>query len=205
MSDVLTLAAQPRERGGKGASRAIRREGRVPAVIYGGKESASAIHVEAKSLIKILNTGLFLNSVVEIEIDGKKHMTLPRDVQFHPVTSRPLHVDFLRVSRHSQVVVQVPVRFQNEDASPGLKRGGVLNVVRHEIEVRCPANAIPDEIFIDVTGFEVGESIHISSVTLPADVTPTIDRDFTIATIAAPSALKSQDGAEETAEGEAEA
>ena len=202
MSDVLTLAAEARDRAGKGASRAMRREGRVPAVIYGNKESAVSIHVEEKLLVRMLNTGHFMNSVVEIELDGKKHRTLPRDVQFHPVTDRPIHVDFLRVAANALITVNVPVRFENEAASPGLKRGGVLNVVRHEVEVKVPANAIPDDIVVDVTGFDVGDSIHISSVKLPKNVTPVIDRDFTIATIAAPSGLKSQEAAaEEAAEG----
>ena len=201
MSDVLTLAAEARDRAGKGASRAMRREGRVPAVIYGNKESAVAIHVEEKRLVKLLHTGHFMNSVVEIEVDGKTHRTLPRDVQFHPVTDRPIHVDFLRLSANATITVNVPVRFENEAASPGLKRGGVLNVVRHEIEVKAPADAIPDDILVDVTGFDVGDSIHISAVKLPKGVTPVIDRDFTIATIAAPSGLKSQEAAEDAAEG----
>lgn len=201
MSDVLTLAAEARDRAGKGASRAVRREGRVPAVIYGNKEAAVSIHVEEKRLVKLLSTGHFMNSVVEIELDGKTHRTLPRDVQFHPVTDRPIHVDFLRVSANALITVNVPVRFENEAASPGLKRGGVLNVVRHEVEVKVPANAIPDDIVVDVAGFDVGDSIHISAVKLPKNVTPVIDRDFTIATIAAPSGLKSQEAAEEAAEG----
>jgi large subunit ribosomal protein L25 len=201
MSEVLTLAAEARDRAGKGASRAVRREGRVPAVIYGNKESAVAIHVEEKRLVKLLHTGHFMNSVVEIEVDGKTHRTLPRDVQFHPVTDRPIHVDFLRLSANATITVNVPVRFENEAASPGLKRGGVLNVVRHEIEVKAPADAIPDDILVDVTGFDVGDSIHISAVKLPKGVTPVIDRDFTIATIAAPSGLKSQEAAEDAAEG----
>lgn len=201
MSDVLTLAAEARDRAGKGASRAVRREGRVPAVIYGNREAALSIHVEEKLLTKMLHTGHFMNSVVEITVDGKTHRTLPRDVQFHPVSDRPIHVDFLRVSADSLITVNVPVRFENEAASPGLKRGGVLNVVRHEIEMKCPANAIPDDIVVDVTGFDVGDSIHISSVKLPEGVKPVIDRDFTIATIAAPSGLKSQEAAEEAAEG----
>lgn len=199
MSDVLTLAAEARDRAGKGASRAVRREGRVPAVIYGNKEAAVPIHVEEKLLTKMLHTGHFMNSVVEITVDGKTHRTLPRDVQFHPVTDRPIHVDFLRVSADSLITVNVPVRFENEAASPGLKRGGVLNIVRHEIEMKCPADAIPDDIVVDVTGFEVGDSIHISAVKLPSGVKPVIDRDFTIATIAAPSGLKSQEAAEEAA------
>lgn len=199
MSDVLTLAAEARDRAGKGASRAVRREGRVPAVIYGNREAALSIHVEEKLLTKMLQTGHFMNSVVEITVDGKTHRTLPRDVQFHPVTDRPIHVDFLRVAADALITVNVPVRFENEAASPGLKRGGVLNVVRHEIEVKVPANAIPDDIVVDVTGFDVGDSIHISAVKLPQGVKPVIDRDFTIATIAAPSGLKSQEAAEEAA------
>lgn len=202
MSDVLTLTAEARDRAGKGASRAVRREGRVPAVIYGNKETAVSIHVEEKRLVKLLSSGHFMNSVVEIELDGKKHRALPRDVQFHPVNDRPIHVDFLRVSANSLITVNVPVRFENEDASPGLKRGGVLNVVRHEVEVKAPADSIPDDIVVDVSGFDVGDSIHVSVVKLPKGVTTVIDRDFTIATIVAPSGLKSQ---EDAAEGEAAA
>lgn len=199
MVEVLTLAAQPRTRIGKGASRALRRQGTVPAVIYGDKQAPVSIHVEEKRLTKLLQTGFFLNSTVEVVVDGKTIHTLPRDVQLHPVTDRPIHVDFLRVGADTVVTVNVPVRFENEAASPGLKRGGVLNIVRHEFEVTVPANAIPDFIEVDVTGYEVGDSIHISKVKLPAGVKPVIDRDFTIATIAAPSGLKSQDAADEAA------
>lgn len=205
MSDQLTLTAETRERAGKGASRALRREGRVPAVIYGGKEEPLAIHVEEKLLMKQLMTGHFMNSVVEITVGGKAMRTLPKDVAFHPVNDRPLHVDFLRLTKDSTVHVEVPVKFINEEASPGLKRGGVLNIVRHELELVCDANRIPDDIIIDVTGFDVGDSIHISHVTLPEGSTSAItDRDFTIATIVAPSALKSSDGdttKDEAAEG----
>ncbi|MGL6043801.1 MAG: 50S ribosomal protein L25/general stress protein Ctc [Sandaracinobacteroides sp.] len=202
MSEVLTLAAEARDRAGKGASRAVRREGRVPCVIYGNKESALSIHVEEKRLVKLLSTGHFMNSVIELDLDGKLHRTLPRDVQFHPVSDRPIHVDFLRVTGDSLITVNVPVRFENEGISPGLKRGGVLNVVRHEVEIRCPSDSIPDDIVVDVSTFDVGDSIHISSVKLAAGVTTVIDRDFTIATIVAPSGLKSQ---EDAAEGEAAA
>jgi large subunit ribosomal protein L25 len=195
MSDQLTLTAETRERAGKGASRALRREGRVPAVIYGGKEEPLAIHVEEKLLMKQLMTGHFMNSVVEINVGGKALRTLPKDVAFHPVNDRPLHVDFLRLSKDSTVHVEVPVKFINEEASPGLKRGGVLNIVRHELELVCDANKIPDDIIIDVAGFDVGDSIHISHVKLPEGSKSAItDRDFTIATIVAPSALKSSDG-----------
>ncbi len=195
MSDTLTLSAQLRDRAGKGASRALRREGRVPAVIYGDKKEPEAIHIAERELNKLLGTGHFMNSIVEVEIDGKSVVTLPKDVAFHPVSDRPLHVDFLRIAKGSTVEVSVPVVFVNEEASPGLKRGGVLNVVRHELELVCDATKIPDEIEVDVTGTDIGDSIHISAVTLPKGSESAItDRDFTIATIVAPSALKSSDG-----------
>lgn len=204
MSDTLTLSAQLRDRAGKGASRALRREGRVPAVIYGDKKDAQTIHIAERELAKLLGTGHFMNSIVEVEIDGKKTTTLPKDVAFHPVSDRPLHVDFLRIAKGATVEVAVPVVFTNEEASPGLKRGGVLNVVRHELELVCDATNIPDEIEVDVTGTEIGDSIHISAVKLPKGIESAItDRDFTIATIVAPSALKSSDGeAEDAAEAE---
>lgn len=201
MSDTLNLPAETREGVGKGASRVLRREGRVPAVIYGNKEEPLAIHVEAKELARLLGTGHFMNSIVEIEVGGQKVRTLPKDVAFHPVTDRALHADFLRLSANSTVHVNVPVVFANEEASPGLKRGAVLNIVRHELELVCDSNSIPDEIVVDVTGFDVGDSIHVSSVTLPQGVTSAItDRDFTIATIVAPSALKSGDAEEAASE-----
>ena len=195
MSETLTLSAEVRERAGKGASRAIRRQGRVPAVIYGNNEAPEGIHLEERELMKALMTGHFMNSVVMI--NGTR--PLPKDVQFHPVTDRPLHVDFLRIGEHSTVTVEVPVRFENEEASPGLKRGAVLNIVRHELELVCDAAEIPDEIVIDLKGFDVGESIHLSHVTLPQGSKSAItDRDFTIATIVAPSGLKSAEGDNET-------
>ena len=203
MSDQLVLSAETRERGGKGASRELRREGRVPAVVYGGKEEPLMIHVEEKLLMKQLMTGHFMNSVVMIEVGGKTIRTLPKDVAFHPVKDRPIHADFLRISKDSKVQVAVPVVFINEEASPGLKRGGVLNIVRHELELICPNADIPDDIQIDVTGKDLGDSIHISEVTLPKGVTSAItDRDFTIATLVAPSALKSSEGDTTTADAE---
>ena len=209
MSDQLTLSAETRERAGKGASRAMRREGRVPAVIYGAKEEPLAIHVEEKALVKMLSTGHFMNSVVMVDLAGKPNRTLPKDVQFHPVTDRPLHVDFLRIGEHSKVTVAVPIRFVNEEGSPGLKRGGVLNAVRHDIELTCDAAEIPDEVVIDLTGLDIGDSLHISAVTLPQGTVSTIDdRDFTIATIVAPSGMKAEAeeaAAAEAAEAEAEA
>ena len=195
MSEQLTLPAEQRERAGKGASRALRRDGRVPAVIYGDKKTPLSVHVDEKSLAKMLSTGHFMNSVIMIDSGGKKHRTLPKDVQFHPVSSRPIHVDFLRIGEHSTVTVAVPVRFDNEEASPGLKRGGVLNIVRHDLELTCDAAEIPEEIHIDLTGLEIGDSVHISQVKLPKGAKSTIeDRDFTICTVVAPSAMKSEEG-----------
>jgi large subunit ribosomal protein L25 len=214
MSDALTLPAEARERAGKGASRELRRAGRVPAVIYGGKEEPTPIHVEAKELARQLGTGHFMNSIVMIEIGGKTVRTLPKDVALHPVTDRPLHVDFLRLARDAKIHVAVPVVFVNEEASPGLKKGGVLNVVRHELELVCESDKIPGEIELDVTGLEVGDSIHISHVKLPEGSASAItDRDFTIATVVAPSAMKQAESEEGEAveagavptEGEAEA
>ncbi|MDP9164356.1 MAG: 50S ribosomal protein L25/general stress protein Ctc [Pseudomonadota bacterium] len=195
MSEQLTLPAEARERAGKGASRALRRDGRVPAVIYGDKKEAVSVHVEEKLLTKMLSTGHFMNSVIMIDAGGTPHRTLPKDVQFHPVSSRPIHVDFLRIGEHSQVNVNVPVHFVDEEESPGIKRGGVLNLVRHDLELICDAAEIPEQIEISLKGLDVGDSIHISNVTLPKGAKSAIDdRDFTIATIVAPSALKSEEG-----------
>lgn len=205
MSEALTLPAETRERAGKGASRALRREGRVPAVVYGGNEEALSIHVEEKELRRQLGTGHFFNSVVEVEVGGKKVRTLPKDVAFHPVTDRPLHADFLRVSKDAKVHVNVPVVFINEDASPGLKKGGVLNIVHHELDLIVEADKIPDDIVIDVTGLDVGDSIHIGAIKLPQGaVDGSHEADLTIATIVAPSALKSEAGDNETPAAEAE-
>jgi large subunit ribosomal protein L25 len=205
MSDLLTLSAEARERAGKGASRELRRNNRIPAVIYGNNEAPEGIHIEEKLLMKALMTGHFMNSVVMIETGGKNVRTIPKDVQFHPVSDRPLHVDFLRISEHAEIHVNVPVHFTDEAESPGIKRGAVLNIVRHELELICDAALIPDEIKVSLAGLDVGDSIHISAVTLPAGSKSAItDRDFTIATIVAPSALKSSEGdtASTTTEGE---
>ncbi len=197
MSDIVTLVAQPRDRAGKGVARATRREGRVPAVIYGGKEPPVMVALELKDLARRAHSAAFFNHLIELDVDGKKHRVLPRDVQFHPLNENPIHVDFLRIAADATIEVAVPVEFVNQEASPGLKRGGVLNIVRHEVDLVCPVEAIPDHITIDMTGFEVGDSVHISHVKLPANVTSSIsDRDFTIATIVAPSGLKSDDAAD---------
>jgi len=199
MSETLNLSAETRDRAGKGASRAMRREGRVPAVIYGAKEAPQSIHIEEKLLNKMLSTGHFMNSVVMIDVAGRQTRTLPKDIQFHPVTDRPLHVDFLRIGEHSQVTVAVPIRFTGEEQSRGLKRGGVLNAVRHELELVCDAAEIPDEIEISLAGLDIGDSLHISAVTLPQGVSSAItDRDFTIATIVAPSGMSTSDAGDTT-------
>jgi large subunit ribosomal protein L25 len=203
MSDQLTLSAETRERAGKGASRAMRREGRVPAVIYGDKKDPEPIHLEERELVKLLHTGHFMNSLVSLELGGSKTNALPKDIQFHPVTDRPMHVDFLRIGKGAKVTLEIPVHFVNEDASPGLKRGGVLNIVRHELELTCPADDIPSEITVPLDGLEVGDSIHISQIELPEGVISAIDdRDFTIAGVVAPSALKRDDASAEGEEGE---
>src|SRR3954463_16699847 len=157
MSEQLTLSAETRERAGKGASRAMRREGRVPAVVYGNKEAPLAIHLEEKALVKALSSGHFMNSVVMIDVAGGATRPLPKDVQFHPVTDRPLHVDFLRISEHAKVTVAVPIRFVDDDESQGLKRGGGLNAMPHELELVCHAAESPEEIRISLAGLDIGD------------------------------------------------
>ena len=192
MSEQLTLSAETRDRAGKGASRHLRREGRVPAVVYGNNEEPLSIHVEEKALVRALSGGHFMNSVVMIDAGAAPVRTLPKDVQFHPVTDRPLHVDFLRISEHAKVNVEVPIHFVDEDKSKGIKRGGVLNQVRHDLELICDAAEIPEEIRISLAGLDIGDSLHISAVTLPKGTESAItDRDFTIATIGAPSGFTS--------------
>jgi large subunit ribosomal protein L25 len=194
MSDVLDLSAEVRERAGKGASRAIRREGRVPAVIYGQKQEPASIHIEEKVLMKALHSGHFFNSVVMLDVAGKKIRALPKDVQFHPVTDRPLHADFLRIGEHSKVNVNVPVHFKDEELSPGIKKGGVLNIIVHDLGLVVDAAEIPDELVISLKGLNVGENIHLSQVKLPAGAAAVDHGDPVIATIVAPSALKSEEG-----------
>jgi len=203
MSDQLTLSAETREREGKGASRALRNQGRVPAVVYGNNEAPQTIHVEEKLLLKALHTGHFMNAVIMIDVGGTQVRTLCKDVSFHPVSERPLHADFLRIGEHAEVHVNVPVHFIDHEASPGMKRGAVLNIVRHDLELVCDAALIPDDIKISLKGLEIGDSIHISHVALPAGSKSAItDRDFTIATLVAPSGLKSAEGDTTKAEGE---
>ena len=203
MANAFVLNAEERERAGKGAARATRRAGRVPAVIYGDKKDSVMISIEPKELKKFIQTGSFFAHLVEIKVGKDAHRVIARDIQMHPVSDRPMHIDFMRVSKGVMIAVNVPIHYINEEESPGLKVGGVLNVVRHDVELNVSPEAIPEFIEVDLSGIELGDSIHISSVTLPDGVKPVItDRDFTVATIATPSAVKS---AAEEAEEDAEA
>ena len=199
MADNTQLTAQARDRAGKGVARALRSEGRVPAVVYG-----DLISLSHNEVTKLWNRGTFMSSLLDLEVDGKTQRVIPRDVQLDPVKDFVTHVDFLRLGKGATIAVEVPVNFVNDEESPGIKRGGILNIVRHEVELNCPAESIPESIEVDLTGTDIGDSIHISAITLPDGVTPAItDRDFTVATIAAPAALVSDEqAAEEGEEGE---
>ncbi len=194
MAQTAELKAQARSGVGKGAARAVRRQGLVPAVIYGDKKPPVPVSLSYNETLKRIYAGGFLSHVLTLDVDGEKHRVIPRDYQLDPVKDTPLHVDFLRIGAHSRLTVEVRVHFVNEDQSPGLKRGGTLNVVRHTVEVSCPAEQIPEEITVDLAGLDIGDSVHISSVQLPDGVKPTIhDRDFTIATVVAPSGMRSEE------------
>ena len=207
MADILSIAAQKRDRAGKGNARSLRGEGRVPAVIYGEKKDPESISIAINDITKLYNTGRILSTLLDVDIDGKKHRVIARDVQLHPVRDTILHADFLRLGKGAKIAVEVPVRFLNEETCPGLKTGGVLNVVRYTVELNCPADNIPEDIELDLIAASMGDSLHISEVTLPDGCEPVIsDRDFTIATIAAPAAIRSdaaenEEGAED-ADGE---
>jgi large subunit ribosomal protein L25 len=205
MAELTSLAAAPREGVGKGASRSLRRAGRVPAVIYGDKAPQEMISLEARELRRVLQSARFFSTLCNLQVNGEAVRVLPREVQLHPVTDEPLHVDFVRVGRGATIVVTVPVVFAHEDVSRGLKRGGVLNIVRRELELLCPADAIPGEIVVDLSDADIGDSLHISQVTLPEGVRPAItDRDFTIATISAPTVISEEEEAEAAEEAEEE-
>lgn len=195
------IKATARPRAGKGAARQARREGKVPAVIYGDGQPPETIALDYKELWQQVLKGHFTSTVFEINVDGTKKHVIPRDLQLDPIKDKPIHVDFLRIGKQGLIRVEVPVRFVNEGQSPGLKRGGVLNIVRHEIEVTCPYDKIPPHFEVDLTGLEIGRSIHISAVSLPDGMTPTIkDRDFTIATIAGRVKQEEEDVAAATPE-----
>ncbi len=206
MAQVRSLKIQARERIGTGGARATRKAGLIPGIVYGGNSAPSPIAIETRELEKaIAGGGRFTSSLFEIELSGAKTRVVPRAVQFHPVTDRPVHFDLFRLEAGSKVSLFIPVTFVNHEASPGLKRGGVLNIVRHEVELICPSDAIPAELVADLTGLSINDSLHISAFKLPEGVTPAIrDRDFTVATVAAPS-VKAADEEAPAAEGEAAA
>jgi len=193
MPEITTLSAGPRARAGKAASRAARRLGRIPGIIYGDNKEPVLISLEPRELSRVLANRGFFATLIDVEVQGVVHRTLPRDVQRHPATDAPLHLDFMRVGGNTRVTVTVPVVFANPEMSPGLRRGGILNIVRHGIELSCPVDSIPDHLVVELNGLNIGESIHISRVIIPEGCRPTIsERDFTIASIAASSAVREE-------------
>ena len=208
---MSNLKAKIRENLTSGSNNKLRAEGLIPAILYGGKNQNLNISVSKKEISNIINSETFLSKVLELDIDGKKEKVIPRDVAYHVVSEEPMHIDFMRIVSGKKIILEIPVKFINHPDSPGLKRGGVLNIVRRKVELKCPAESIPDEIVVDLAGTDIGTSIKISSVKLPENVIPTItDRDFVVATVAAPTVIKEPEKpAEETpaegAEGEAPA
>jgi large subunit ribosomal protein L25 len=200
MPETTTLSAEVRALAGKGAARATRRAGRIPGIIYGDNKEPVPISLEPRELSRALARRGFFATLVDVTVDGIVHRTLPRDVQYHPATDAPLHVDFMRVGGHTRVTVTVPVVFTNPEMSPGIRRGGILNIVRHGIELSCPVEGIPDRLVVELNGLDIGDSIHISRIIIPEGCRPTItDRDFTIASIAASSAVREEAAAAATA------
>ncbi|MEZ5851317.1 MAG: 50S ribosomal protein L25/general stress protein Ctc [Hyphomicrobiaceae bacterium] len=200
-TSIKQIDAEARPSSGKGAARAVRRESKVPAVLYGGDhKTAETISLDQNELVKTINRGRFLSTVFDIKVGDKVTRAIPRDVQLDPIKDTPVHVDFQRIGADNRVRIRIPMHFVNELTSPGLKRGGVLNIVRREVEVWAPADNVPDHFEADLGGLDIGRSIHISAIALPEGVSPTIrDRDFTIATIAGAAAARSE--ADEAAAG----
>ena len=197
------LKAIKRENTSSGANNKLRSEGFIPAILYGGKDANQNISVPKKDLKNLVNSDTFLSKVLELDVDGKKEKVIPRDVAFHVVSEEPIHIDFMRIVAGKRIILEIPVKFINHPESPGLKRGGVLNIVRRKVELKCPGENIPNEIIVDLAGTDIGTSIKISSVKLEENVVPTItDRDFVIATVASPTVMKEP---EKPAEGEATA
>src|SRR5258708_10140695 len=189
MPEIIGLTAEPRERAGKGAARAARRSGRVPGIIYGGGDAPVQITLEPRALARAVNRAGFFATIVDVAVGGTVHRTLAREVQHHPISDTALHVDFMRVGAGAQVTVSVPVGFINQDSAPGLRRGGILNIIRHTIDIACSVDAIPHPLTVDLTAMEIGDSIHIEALTMPEGVRPVLaSRDSTVATIAASSA-----------------
>ena len=197
MSDIKAIK---RESTSSGSNNKLRSKGLIPAILYGGKEANQNISIEKKDLKNLIDSETFLSKVLELDVEGKKQKVIPRDVAFNVVSEEPIHIDFMRIVSGKKIILEIPVKFINHPDSPGLKRGGVLNIVRRKVELRCPAENIPNEIIIDLTGTDIGTSIKISSVKLQENVEPTItDRDFVIATVASPTVMKEP---EKPAEGE---
>ena len=209
---MSNLKAIKRESTSAGSNNKLRSEGLIPAILYGGKDANLNISIHKKEIKNLINSDTFLSKVLELEIDGKKEKVIPRDIAFNVVSEEPIHIDFMRIVSGKKIILEIPVKFINHPDSPGLKRGGVLNIVRRKIELKCPAENIPNEIVIDLTGTDIGTSIKISSVKLTENIVPTIsDRDFVIATVASPTVIKEPekpaegDATAEGAEGEAPA
>ena len=198
---MSNLKATKRENLSSGSNNKLRAKGLIPAILYGGKDKNQNISVSKKEISNIINSETFLSKVLELDIDGKKEKVIPRDVAYHVVSEEPMHIDFMRIVSGKKIILEIPVKFINHPDSPGLKRGGVLNIVRRKVELKCPAESIPNEIIVDLAGTDIGTSIKISSVKLPENVIPTItDRDFVVATVAAPTVIKEPEKpAEETA------
>ena len=192
MGQTYELSATVREKVGKGAARSVRRQGMVPAVIYGGSQPPLSINLGAHEITQRIHGGGFYTTVALIDLGSEKVRVLPRDYQINPLDERPMHVDFMRVAPGAKVTIEVPVQFINESQSPGIRRGGVLNVVRHRIEVIAPVDSIPERIVADLTGLDITDSLHISAIAMPEGITPTIKRDFTVATVAAPAGVKEE-------------
>ena len=204
MGEFINITAEVRDQSGKGVARAVRREGKVPAVIYGDNQDPVSIALDGQELNKLLKNPGFFTHIFAVDVTGKKHEVLARDLQLHPVTDLPLHIDFMRFNQNTKIVIEIPVNFINEGASPGLKKGGVLNIVRRELELRCSPSNIPQAIDIDLTGFEIGDSIHISALDLPDGAEPITDRDYTIATVASPTVMTAEEEAAEAGEEDGE-
>lgn len=205
MAKKTQLAATARAKAGKGAARAERRNGNIPAVIYGDNKEPVLISLSAKELTKELSNKQFYTHLCDLSVDGQAHLVIPRDVQLHPVTDRPEHADFLRVSAKTVINVEVPVRVTNEEECKGLKAGGVLALIHHTIEVYCKATDIPEEFVVDLTKLEIGDSIHIEDLKLPKGTEPTQEGNFTVLSIVPPTVQKAAEEEEASAEGEAEA
>ena len=209
---MSNLKAIKRENTSSGSNNKLRSEGLIPAILYGGKDANLNISIQKKEIKNLINSDTFLSKVLELEINGKKEKVIPRDIAFNVVSEEPIHIDFMRIVSGKKIILEIPVKFINHPDSPGLKRGGVLNIVRRKVELKCPAENIPNEIVVDLAGTDIGTSIKISSVKLEENIVPTIsDRDFVIATVASPTVIKEPekpaegDAAAEGAEGETSA